>query len=245
MVEKEFKDSDGDTIGDFAGVKSEMDYFVKTVVGTEYLEISKAVNQDEKVRKLEEANQSLHSSFEEAVNECEEKAKATYNLEETVKNLLEKLENTEKKNLRAAELSALKDDEIDSLKIRNEKLVSGNKALRNESKELVKEFDLFKRGSMQSKKKLESSIELLESLEKGLVYQRSEAKVDLMKVENERAELKRLGEKSLIEKNEVQVKPILIQKYLIVSQILSPQFSALNFVTNHDQSIFSQDPFPT
>jgi hypothetical protein len=124
------------------------------------------------------------------VNECEEKAKATYNLEETVKNLLEKLENTEKKNLRADELSALKDDEIDSLKIRNEKLVSGNKALRNESKELVKEFDLFKRESMQSKKKLESSIELLESLEKGLVNQRSEAKVDLMKVENERAELK-------------------------------------------------------
>ena len=81
---------------------------------------------------------------------------------------------------------------------------------------------------MQSKKKLESNIELLESLEKGLVDQRSEAKVDLMKVENERAELKRLGEKSLIEKNEVQVKPILIQKYLIVSQILSPQFSALN-----------------
>ena len=95
------------------------------------------------------------------MNECEEKAKATYNLEETVKNLLEKLENTEKKNLRADELSALKDDEIDSLKIRNEKLVSGNKALRNESKELVKEFDLFKRESIQSKKKLESSIELL------------------------------------------------------------------------------------
>ena len=137
------------------------------------------------------------------MNECEEKAKATYNLEETVKNLLEKLENTEKKNLRADELSALKDDEIDSLKIRNEKLVSGNKALRNESKELVKEFDLFKRESMQSKKKLESSIELLESLEKGLVNQRSEAKVDLMKVENERAELKLLREKSLIEKNEV------------------------------------------
>ena len=137
------------------------------------------------------------------MNECEEKAKASYNLEETVKNLLEKLENTEKKNLRADELSALKDDEIDSLKIRNEKLVSGNKALRNESKELVKEFDLFKRESMQSKKKLDSSIELLESLEKGLVNQRSEAKVDLMKVENERAELKLLREKSLIEKNEV------------------------------------------
>ena len=226
MVAKEFKDSDGDTIGDCEvrdGLLCEDSSW-----NWIYLEISKAVNQDEKVRKLEEANQSLHSSFEEAVNECEEKAKATYNLEETVKNLLEKLENTEKKNLRADELSALKDDEIDSLKIRNEKLVSGNKALRNESKELVKEFDLFKRESMQSKKKLESSIELLESLEKGLVNQRSEAKVDLMKVENERAELKRLGEKSLIEKNEVQVNPILIQKYLIVSQILSPQFSALN-----------------
>ena len=37
MVEKEFKDSDGDTIGDFAGVKSELDCFVKTVVGTVYI----------------------------------------------------------------------------------------------------------------------------------------------------------------------------------------------------------------
>ena len=32
-----FKDSDGDTIGDFAGVKSELDYLVETGVGTVYI----------------------------------------------------------------------------------------------------------------------------------------------------------------------------------------------------------------
>ena len=60
----------------------------------------------------------------------------------------------EKKKLKEDELRDLKDEEIDSLKIRNEKLVSGNKTLRKDYKNLVKEFDLFKSESVQSEKNL-------------------------------------------------------------------------------------------
>lgn len=65
---------------------------------------------------------------------------------------------------------------------------------------MEKELDLLKHESLQSKNKLESKLELLESM---LEDQRSETKDVIRNVENERAELKLFREKLLIERKEV------------------------------------------
>lgn len=82
---------------------------------TQSLEMPKVVNQDDKVRKLEEANANLSGNLEEAVIECEENAKTISELKETAKNLLDKLDKSEKNNLK---MDALKDEEIECIKMK-------------------------------------------------------------------------------------------------------------------------------
>ena len=169
--------------------------------GAQSFEIPEVVKQDEKVTNLDKANAYLSASLEEAVIDSEEKANTIYKLEETVQNLLEKLENSEKINLKEhEELKTLKDEEIDNVKVKNKNLVSENKTLRKDLKNLTKELDLFKCESLQSKRKLESKIELLE---KRFEDQKSETEAVLSNIENERAELKLLREKFFIVKKEV------------------------------------------
>jgi hypothetical protein len=52
---------------------------------------------------------------------------------------------------RNIELKALKDEEIDCVKVKNKNLVSENKTLRKKLKDLAKEFEVFKCESIQSK----------------------------------------------------------------------------------------------
>ena len=58
---------------------------------TEGFEGQQVVNQDLKIRRLEETNPNLSADLDEAVNKCKEKARTIAELKETVKNLFDKL----------------------------------------------------------------------------------------------------------------------------------------------------------
>ena len=75
---------------------------------------------------------------------------------------MEKLDRSENNNLKDLELKALKDEEIDTVNVKIKKLVSENKTLRKDLKELYNEFVVFKCESMESKIELESKVEILE-----------------------------------------------------------------------------------
>ena len=159
----------------------------------------KVENKDEKIRKLELANSNLSASLEDAVNECEEHAKTISELKVTVKNLLDKLDTSEKKCSETFAQNTLKDAELEDNKTKNKTLVAEIKSQKKDFKELSKDFDLLKHESSQSKISFESKVELLE---KRLKYQSSETADILKKTETDKAELKIFREKLVIERKE-------------------------------------------
>ena len=74
------------------------------------------VNQDDKIKKIEEVNPHLGKDLEEPIAECEENSKMILDLKQTVKNLLDKLDTSERNNLKIDAMKNLKDEEIGSIK---------------------------------------------------------------------------------------------------------------------------------
>ena len=96
----------------------------------------------------------------------------------TVKNLLDKVDTSEKNCVETAAQNTLKDKELEDNKTKIKTLVLENKSHRKDFKELLKESDLLKHESSQSKISFESKIQLLESR---LEYHRSETS-DILKL---------------------------------------------------------------
>ena len=147
------------------------------------------------MRKLDLANSNLSANLEEAVNECEENAKTISELVVTVKNLLDKLDTSEKNCLETAAQNTLKDAELEDNKTKIKTLVLEKKSHRKDLKEL-----LLKHESSQSKISFESKVQLHESRQE---YQRSETSDILKKSEIDRLELKIFRDKLLVERKEV------------------------------------------
>jgi FtsZ-binding cell division protein ZapB len=167
---------------------------------TQSLDNQIVVDQDEKIKKLEEANHHLKADLEEAVVESEEKAKLILDLKQTVKNLCDKLDTTEKNNLKLDTIKNVKDEEIETIKTKNKNLVTDNKNLRKDFRELMQELDRAKQESFESKTRLESQVGQLENM---LKDQRSETKDVLRNIEQEKAELEFFRVQSKLEKKEI------------------------------------------
>ena len=70
------------------------------------------------MRKLKLANSNLSANLEESVIECEENAKSISELKVTVKNLLDKLDTSEKNCYETAAQNTLKDKELEDTQIK-------------------------------------------------------------------------------------------------------------------------------
>ena len=110
--------------------------------------------------------------------------------------LLEKLELSEQISEKKNATDVVKDSEIESLKIRNKRLVDDNKTLKADLKEVAKDLNLSKLENRDSTQKLERKIEVLEDDLKTQILKSNE---DLKEHEVEREELKALRDKSNIQ----------------------------------------------
>jgi hypothetical protein len=104
-------------------------------------------------------NSDLSANLKQAVIECEEKGKHISELEEAVKNLLDKLNKSGQNFSKVDALKTLNYEELASLNMKNKSLVLENKAQRKDFKDLKSQFVLLKHEGLQSKKKLESRID--------------------------------------------------------------------------------------
>ena len=95
----------------------------------------------------------------------------------------------------------MKDEEIKFLKDKNYTLVSGNKTLRKELKDLAKELDRSKLESVQSKHHDKSKFEILETR---LEDQRSEAEASIRNIENKKADWKVYRDRFMIQSKELR-----------------------------------------
>ena len=154
----------------------------------------------EKFKKLEEANQILKTDVEEAVNESEEKSEHISQLEEKVKELLEKVDFSDRKITDLEIVNDLKEQELEISKTKTEKLVAENKSLKGENKDLSTEVNIALHEKTQSAKQFENEIEMLREKLKMKVLETEEI---VKEVEIERAEVKTLKAKINIEKQSV------------------------------------------
>ena len=167
---------------------------VKNAHGLETLNLEQ---KDDRVQLLKESNQNLKDNLEEAVIECEEYISE---LEEKNKVLLDKLELSEKKIIELEKINALKEVEVEPTKARNNLLVTENKALKADVKELSKELNLSKLEGDETTNYFKKQIEFLE---KSLKTQQSESVETAQKLKIERAALKTFRDKSRIEKQDI------------------------------------------
>ena len=170
---------------------------VKNAHGLETLNLEQ---KDDRVQLLKESNQNLKDNLEEAVIECEENTEYISELEEKNKVLLDKLELSEKKIIELEKINALKEVEVEPTKARNNLLVTENKALKADVKDLSKELNLSKLEGDETTNYFKKQIEFLE---KSLKTQQSESVETAQKLKIERAALKTFRDKSRIEKQDI------------------------------------------
>ena len=121
-------------------------------------------------------------------------------LEEKVKELLKKVDFSDRKITDLEIVNDLKEQQLEISKTKTEKLVSENKNLKGENKDLSTEVNIALHEKTQSAKQFENDIEMLREKLKIKVLETEEI---VNEVEIERAEVKTLKDKIDIEKQSV------------------------------------------